>query len=230
MPAENTTISLTPFLALAFEQQPKESDKAFSAFSLYLSLGPERTLAATAARVGKSKRMMEKWSLRWNWQGRVAAQGAHLAEVERGAIERQAIAKAVEWARMTEAVRREAWQEAERAITMVREARERWEESGRAPGFEGMARMLELAFKLKQFAAGMPSEIKEVNTTVTGTVDVDWEIALRRAYGPRENVETLKPETLKGEVVDVEEIGKHKAESRNEDQRRLTSAATEVKA
>ena len=44
--------------------------------------------------------------------------------------------------------------------------------------------MLELAFKLKQFAAGMPSEIREVNTTVTGTVDVDWEIALRRAYGP----------------------------------------------
>jgi hypothetical protein len=117
--------------------------------------------------------MMEKWSLRWNSVGRVAAQAAHLAEVERGAIERQAVAKAVEWARMTEAVRRQAWLEAERAIGMVREARERWEASGRTPGFEGMARMLELTFKLKQFAADMPSEIKELNTTVTGTVDVD---------------------------------------------------------
>ena len=29
-------------MALAFEQRPKESDKAFAAFSLYLSLGPER--------------------------------------------------------------------------------------------------------------------------------------------------------------------------------------------
>jgi hypothetical protein len=182
---------------LAFERQPKESAKAFDAFSVYLGLGPDRTLAATAARVGKSKRMMEKWSLRWNWAGRVVAQAAHLAEVERGAIERQAIAKAVEWAKMTESVRREAWQEAERAIAMVREARERWEKSGRAPGFEGMARMLELAFHLKQFAAGMPSEIREVNTTVTGTVDVDWEIALRRAYGPKGQAAA---------VVDVEAV------------------------
>ena len=53
----------------------------------------------------------------------MAAHAAHLAEVERGAIERLAIEKAVEWAKMTEAVRREAWQEAERAIAMVREAR-----------------------------------------------------------------------------------------------------------
>ena len=30
---------------LAFEQQPKEGDKAFAAFSLYLSLGAERSLA-----------------------------------------------------------------------------------------------------------------------------------------------------------------------------------------
>src|SRR5512137_218682 len=186
---------------LAFERQPKESAKAFAAFSVYLGLGPDRTLAATAAKVGKSKRMMEKWSLRWNWAGRVVARAAHLAEVERGAIERQAIAKAVEWAKMTESVRREAWQEAERAIAMVREARERWEASGRTPGFEGMARMLELAFKLKQFAAGMPSEIKEVNTTVTGTVDVDWEIALRRAYGPQ----AAEP-PRGGKVVDVEAV------------------------
>ena len=84
---------------------------------------------------------------------------------------------------------------------MVREARERWEASGRTPGFEGMARMLELAFKLKQFAAGMPSEIREVNTTVTGTVDVDWEIALRRAYGP-----VAAPPANAPAVVDVEAV------------------------
>jgi hypothetical protein len=35
--------------ALPFEQQPKESNKAFAAFSLYLSLGPDRSTAAVAA-------------------------------------------------------------------------------------------------------------------------------------------------------------------------------------
>ena len=199
--------------ALPFDQQPRESQRAFAAFSLYLSLGPDRSLSAVGAKLGKGKRQMEKWSRRWSWGERVAAYGTHMAELERGAIERVAVEKAVEWWQLQEPTRRQAWLEAELAIAMVRKARERWEESGRTPGFEGMARMLELAFKLKQFATGMPSEIKETHTHVTGQVSVEWEAAIRKAYG----------------VVDVEEIGKQKAESRNEDQRRLTSAATEVK-
>lgn len=31
--------------AMAFEQQPRESEKAFAAFKTYLELGPERSLA-----------------------------------------------------------------------------------------------------------------------------------------------------------------------------------------
>ena len=197
--------------ALSFERRPKESARAFAAFSLYLSLGPDRSLSAVGAKLGKGKRQMEKWSRRWSWAERVAAYGTHMAELERRAIEDQAVAKGVEWAKLTEPVRREAWLEAERAIAMVRKARERWEKSGRTPGFEGMARMLELAFKLKQFAAGMPSEIKEINTHVTAKVSLEWEAAIRKAYGVVENAETLKPEPLKperpkGEVVDVQEV------------------------
>ncbi len=36
-------------MALPFEQQPRESDKAFAAFSLYPSLGAERSNAYYAA-------------------------------------------------------------------------------------------------------------------------------------------------------------------------------------
>jgi hypothetical protein len=192
--------------ALAFERQPRESERAFAAFRAYLELGADRSLAAVGAKLGKGKRQMEKWSRRWSWAERVAAYGTHMADLERRAIEDQAVAKGVEWAKLTEPVRREAWLEAERAIAMVRKARERWEKSGRTPGFEGMARMLELAFKLKQFAAGMPSEIKETHTLVTGKVSVEWEAAIRKAYGVVENAETLKTERPKGEVVDVQEV------------------------
>ncbi len=52
-------------MALAFEQQPREGDKAFAAFSLYLSLGPERSLAKVAAKLGKGQRIMETWSKKW---------------------------------------------------------------------------------------------------------------------------------------------------------------------
>jgi hypothetical protein len=185
-------------MALAFEQQPRESAKAFAAFRAYLELGAERSLAVVAEKLGKSKVMMERWSRKFEWSVRVQAYAVHLAELERLAIQGVADQKAVEWEKKHEAVRREAWQEAEEAIAQVSEARRRWRESGRVPGFEGMARLLELAFKLKQFATGMPSEIKEVKNTVTATIDVEWEIAIRKAYGLPD------PEPSPTAVVDAE--------------------------
>ena len=72
---------------MMFEQQPKESAKAFAAFKTYLDMGPERSLALVAAKLGKSKVMMEKWSRRFDWPARVVAHGGHLALVEREAAE-----------------------------------------------------------------------------------------------------------------------------------------------
>jgi hypothetical protein len=138
-----------------------------------------------------------------------------MAEMERVAIQGVALEKAVEWHQKYESVRREAWMEAEKTIAMVREARKRWEETGRVPGFEGMARMLELAFKLKQFAAGMPSEVKEVNTNIHAKIDLDWEIAIRKAYPVAEvRPPNTPPVTavegreskVEGQVVDVEAV------------------------
>src|ERR1019366_3099127 len=82
-------------MVMAFEQQPRESAKAFAAFSLYLSMGPERSLTAVGAKLGKSKVMMEKWSRRFDWPARVVAHGGHLALVEREAAE--AVVRAKGW-------------------------------------------------------------------------------------------------------------------------------------
>jgi len=191
---------------LPFEQQPREGNRAFAAFQTYLELGAQRSLATVAVQHGKSKAMMERWSRKFDWPARVQAYAAHIASVERQAIESLAVEHAVEWEKTHESVRREAWAEAEKTIALVRTARERWEKSGRVPGFEGMARMLELAFKLKQFAAGMPSEIKEVQTNITGKIDVDWEIAIRKAYGVAAPPAIVTAEPKTETVVDVEEV------------------------
>jgi len=185
-------------MPLMFEQQPRESAKAFAAFKAYLDMGPERSIAGVSQKLAKSVPFLKRWSVKFDWQGRVAARDAHFAELERQAIERLACEKAVEWWRLQEPAKRQAWLEAEEAIADVREARRRWRASGRVPGFEGMARMLELAFKLKQFAAGIPSEIKEVHQHVTGKVSVEWEQAIRKAYGlpddaPIVEVEPVEP-------------------------------------
>ena len=190
-------------MPMIFEQQPKESNKAFAAFRAYLEMGPDRSTAAVAKKLAKSEQLVRRWSAKFGWTERVAAYGAHLGELERVAIQGLALEKAVEWEKTHESVRREAWKEAEETIAMVRKARQEWLAKGRVPGWEGMARMLELGFELKQFAAGMASEIKEVNTHVTGTIDVEWEIAIRKAYGPKGEVQNGASE---GPVVDVEEV------------------------
>ncbi len=178
---------------LPFEKQPRESEKAFAAFRAYLEMGPQRSIRDVARKLGKSSTIIGRWSSKFDWPDRVAAFGVHVAMTERLAIEARAVEKAVEWEKLHEPIRREAWKEAELGIKMLREARERWEKSGRVPGFEGMARMLELVFKLKQFAAGMPSEVKEVHQTFDGKLEIEWEVALRKAYGKPETVVTVEP-------------------------------------
>ena len=60
-------------MALEFERRAKESEKAFAAFALYLSMGPERSLDAVRQKCGKSARLIQRWSGRWRWPERVAA-------------------------------------------------------------------------------------------------------------------------------------------------------------
>ena len=183
-------------MPLIFEQQPRESNKAFAAFKAYLDMGPERSFDAVAQKLTKSSRLLKRWSLKFDWQGRVKARDAHFAELERQAIERLACEKAVEWWQLHEPVKRQAWMEAEEALADVREARRRWRESGRIVGFDGMVQMEQMAFKLMQFAASIPSEIKEVHQHVTGTVSVEWEQAIRKAYGLADDAPIVEVEPV----------------------------------
>ena len=91
-----------------YEQHPRESVRAFAAFKMYLDMGPNRSLASVAAKMGRSKTRMEQLSRKFGWPERVAARDAHLAELEREAIERLACEKAVEWWQLHEPARRQA--------------------------------------------------------------------------------------------------------------------------
>jgi hypothetical protein len=193
-------------MALPFEQQPRESSKAFAAFQVYLRMGPQRSLAAVGQQLGKSGTVIERWSSKFDWVSRVQAYAAHLAEVERKAIEARTIEKSVEWEKVQESVKREAWKKGEKLMEIADRFIERWENCSRIPGMESVVRCMELAFKLKQFAAGMPSEIREVNTTVSGTVELDWEIALKKIYGAAaaKRAEVEAPLASESKPIDVE--------------------------
>ena len=193
MPALNPQLS-----TFCWDQQPGETDKSFHAFTTYLRLGPGRSLSKAATATNRTKDQLAHWSQRWRWRARAAAYHAHLADIERKATEQLVAAKSHDWLAMHDEVRRQAWAEAEELIALALDFKARWRDADRLPGFDTILRAIELAFKLKQFAAGMPSEVKEVNTTVSGPdggpIHLEFEAALKKIYG----------QPLPGEVVDVE--------------------------
>ena len=50
-----------------YERLPRESSKAFSAFTTYLSLGPERSIGKAAMKCGKGATVLLRWSRRHDW-------------------------------------------------------------------------------------------------------------------------------------------------------------------
>jgi len=182
-------------MALAFEQQRKESDKAFAAFSVYLSQGPERSLAKTAVKLGRSKVLMEKWSSKFDWPARVAAYNSHMALVEREAAEAITREKGVDWAKRYQELREAEWEERQNLVVFAAEVRRRWmARAERCGTLEGYARLLELASKLGHSACEKPTERAEVTGPDGGPIRVEVAAALKKIYG--------KP--LPGEVVDIQ--------------------------
>src|ERR1039457_4817385 len=109
-------------MAHAFEQLPKESAKAFAAFSLYLNLGAERSTREVGKQLGKSEGLIERWAAKFDWTSRVAAHAAHLALVEREAIEASARGKAAEWEVRKQKLKETEWRLHERAIAAAEKA------------------------------------------------------------------------------------------------------------
>src|SRR5690242_6964127 len=107
-------------MPLIFEQQPKESAKAFAAFSLYLNMGAERSTREVGKQLGKSEGLIERWAAKFDWRSRVAAHSAHLAIVEREALEIAARSKAAEWARREQQLKETEWAMHERAIAAAK--------------------------------------------------------------------------------------------------------------
>ncbi len=191
-------------MTMIFEQQPKESAKAFAAFSLYRDMGPERSLAAVAVKLGKSKVMMEKWSSKFDWPARVAAHGAHLAIVEREAAEAVVREKGVDWARRYNELRESEWKARCELVDLAWEVIRRWRaKEERCGSLEGLARLLDLMSTLGRRACEVATEKKEVTGADGGPIRIEIEAALNKIYGQAEpGPHGASPKAV--EVVEVE--------------------------
>jgi hypothetical protein len=183
-------------MPLPFEKQPRESAKAFAAFSLYLSQGAERSTAAVAKELAKSEQLVRRWSAKFGWTDRVAAHGAHLAIVEREAIEAAARGKAAEWASREQKLRETEWDMHEAAIAAAKKGLAAYMEKDKVyANLSDIARMLEIASKLGRLATGLgDGDGRKADDLPAMRVEVT--VALEKIYG----------DPLPGEIIDVEAV------------------------
>ena len=170
----------------SFEQQPRESNKAFAAFSLYLSLGVNRSTRLVGKQLGKSEGLIERWSAKYGWTARVAAHGAYLAVVEREATEALARGKSAEWLTKSQKHRDEEWDMRTELIAAGRAVLAKFKDGARNATLGDAARALEVASKLGRLACGMPTDHTETEITGDdgGPVRIELTAALDRIYGP----------------------------------------------
>lgn len=196
-------------MALPFEQQPRESAKAFAAFSVYLNLGPERSLAAVARELAKSEQLLKRWSARHDWPARVQAHAAHLATVEREAQEVITRTRAAEWIQRREDHRQEEWDLRGELIVAGRAVLTRFKDGAKGATLGDVARALELASKLGRLASGMATDKTEVTGEDGGPIRVELSAALAKVYGtPQPSYGDERPE-IEGSPKVLEEGGKH---------------------
>jgi len=189
-------------MPLPFEQQPRESAKAFAAFSLYLSLGAERSTAEVAKKLAKSAHLVRRWSAKFGWTDRVAAHAAHLAVVERGAIEATARGKAAVWEKREQDLRETEWAMHERAIAAAKRGLDAYMEKDKVyANLADIARMLEIASKLGRLATGLDKSNGETSDEPL-TMRVEVTVALEKIYGEPLPGEVAAPPA----IVDVETV------------------------
>ena len=187
-------------MAQLFEQQPRESNKAFAAFSLYLNLGSERSLDAVRRKCGKSSRLIQRWSGKFDWPARVQAYAAYLANVEREAVEVAARGKAAEWEKRETQLRETEWAMHESAIAAAKKGLAAYMEREKVyANLADIARMLEIASKLGRLATGLGTDGERRTGDDLPGLRVEVTVALEKIYGQAEPAPT-------GGIVDVQTV------------------------
>jgi hypothetical protein len=195
-------------MSFEFDRRPKESAKAFAAFSVYLSLGPERSLAEVGRKLGKSEGLIERWSRKFQWAARVDAHTAHMTAVERESQEALTRASAAEWLRRTEQVRQREWEMHEKCIDAARRALKAFVEQEKVQAkLADISRILEVASKLGRLASGMATDKTEVTGDGGGPIQIELEAALKKVYGQTQFGSTaVTDEPAPDNVVDVQAV------------------------
>jgi hypothetical protein len=71
----------TTTLNRPWDRQPKETTQAWEARRLYVQMGPSRSIDRVGQGLGKSRALMERWSVRWEWVLSAKAFDSYIDEI-----------------------------------------------------------------------------------------------------------------------------------------------------
>ena len=187
-------------LPTALTRRPRESAKAFEAFTAYLELGSARSLGAVAQRLCKSKALLERWCAKFGWVERVNGYTAQMLATKQKLKEEFLREMALAEAQRDAAQSESEWKARCRALRLANETMDRWEANPDKFGtLEGIARLVELSSVLGRRSRGMPLQVKEEPKQLENkgpTISIEFRTALEKIYG----------QPVPAKFIDVEEV------------------------
>lgn len=140
-----------------WERQEGESAQAFQGFAAYRDMGAERSLAKVAQKLGKSKALMERWSVRWQWVMR-----ADLWDDEMDRLSRRELEKGIT------GMRRNHVNIAKAMLVKALQALQRIPVDEMTP--KDVSTMVDVAAKLERISRGEATERTEGKQTIAGGI------------------------------------------------------------
>lgn len=148
-----------------WEQQTKESAKAYEAAKLYFELGSDRSIDAVHKQIGKSSRFLAKWSSEHKWVERAKAFDMHQEKIRRAAAEKALVEETKKWEKRRIKIKDDAWINAELLKQKAREMLAYHLDDTRWT-LKDASSFLEVAEKLARLAAEMATEHKLVTVDI----------------------------------------------------------------
>jgi hypothetical protein len=175
-----------------WERQRREPIAAFSKFNVFREMGPERTLAELARRLGKHPKTMEQQSRRYRWRERAELHDQHLAALSRKAEEKavqDARARHVQIARLMQGIA------GKRLEALFERVRKDPEAAGDISA--GEVRLLaDMGIRLERLLLGEPETRAESTQTVEARIENRDDRAYASALAKVASALGVKPEDL----------------------------------
>jgi hypothetical protein len=170
-----------------FERLPNESEKAYSAYQAYLTLGHERSHDRVGQKLGKSKTLIDRWASQYRWKERLKTYTSHMATVQQQAEEENLKEEASRWADRAKELKEQEWEMAEKLLAKAEDmmafpltkevVRQKGEDGDNITiiepskwGLSDLARIVDLSTKLKRMATGLATDRSEISGVEGGPI------------------------------------------------------------